>query len=38
MTINVIKVLRVITFGPKMCKKGPTCNKLRGPKCKMFWP
>ena len=29
MTLNVIKVLSVITFGPK-------CNKA--PKCNNFWP
>ena len=27
MTLNVIKVLNVIRFGPK-CNKGPMCNKI----------
>ena len=27
MTLNVIKVLSVIRFGPK-CNEGPMCNKL----------
>ena len=27
MSLNVIKVLSVITFGPK-CNKGPKCNNF----------
>ena len=40
MSLNVIKVLSVITFGPK-CNKGPKCNNFgpqcnKGPKCDNF--
>ena len=30
MPLNVIKVLSVITFGPK-CNKGPKCNNFETP-------